>query len=189
MLHTRYVSRKSISSHERSAATPKRSALWLVLPTTSSPWPASTMSPMDDDIFWSLIDRLAWRHEGNSTVWLANAETLVGMTDHAERAIWELGPGFEITPETRTLHLLVTETACASGQSPEGRILEPTIGYSANAISISINMRVFGGAVNCIGNAPYPLTVELSEPVGDRRLIEGASLPPDVETTPTPFAS
>jgi len=117
-------------------------------------------------------------------VLLASEDVRVRLADHFEVATWELDPAFELGPERRTLHLLVLEGACASGQSPEGRILEPVVEYRPDHIAVEIRIRTLAEAV-CPGNAPYPFTVELSEPVGNRRLSGGGSpiVPP---VTPTP---
>jgi heat shock protein HslJ len=104
-------------------------------------------------------------------VLLRAADILVVLEAKAGEAWWELDPDFPLDPETRTLHLLVVEAACASGQSPEGRIQEPVVDYRQEVILIGITIRSLGPSANCMGNPRYPLTVELSEPLGDRRVV------------------
>lgn len=116
---------------------------------------------------------------------LAGADVSVTLIDHFEVATWELDPAFPLGPESRTLHLLVLEGACASGQSPEGRILDPIIGYEPDQITVEIRIRTMVNA-NCVGNAPYSYTVQLDEPVGDRWLSVGGRRIRAPEAVPTP---
>jgi META domain len=117
------------------------------------------------------------------TVVLESSGTLVTMEDLSAPAAWELDPAFELTPDARTVHLLVREGSCASGKSPEGRILEPVVEYGLEEIKISISIRVRASAT-CQGNESYPFLVELREPVGERRLV-GGTWPLQPGTPPT----
>jgi hypothetical protein len=90
-----------------------------------------------------------------------------------------------MTPESSSLHVLVVEAACASGQSPEGRILDPIVEYQATRIRITIWIRRLPGTQTCQGNFGYPTTVELSQPVGARTLVDGNGLNVNRSAEPT----
>lgn len=88
-------------------------------------------------------------------------------------ATWRLSPDEAPTSDSRTIRVLLTERACASGRSPEGRVLEPQIEYRVDAIFITLRVRSRAGAQECPGNPEYPLMIELGEPLGDRALVDG----------------
>ena len=72
-------------------------------------------------------------------------------------------------PSGNALHLLVTERACASGRSANGRIRVVLLEESDRDVRLVIGVsRAPGDVHNCIGNPATPYTVELSRPLGDR---------------------
>jgi hypothetical protein len=92
-------------------------------------------------------------------------------------ARWALLPDAGIGPETAEFTALVTEVACASGQSSEGRIVGPEISYTDESVTITFAVRGIGEA-NCPSNPPTPVVVTLEEPLGDRTLLDGGTDPP-----------
>ncbi len=95
------------------------------------------------------------------------------------RAEWRLDPAFgRPAPADRVVHLLINELACASGRSPEGRVLPPTVAATAGAVVIAVLVRSQPGAQDCQGNPDFPLTVDLPEALGERPLFDGAVFPP-----------
>ncbi len=82
----------------------------------------------------------------------------------------ELDPAFALTPDTTELHFLVTERACNSGQSAEGRIELVEKAEFEDAVEVYLAIRPPGGPAECQGNPPAPFVVELDEPLGDRRI-------------------
>lgn len=104
--------------------------------------------------------------------WLAvSAESVLAGSGPAE---WRLDPAFEPGPASRLVQVLLTERACANGLTPEGRILVPELAYLEDAIHITLSVRSFKGA-DCPGNPEFPLTIDLAEPIGQRRLIDGSA--------------
>ena len=86
-------------------------------------------------------------------------------------ATWILDPAFRRPgPTTKTLHLLVSEWACASGRSAHGRIGPAYVTYDAFTVRIELIVRHRPGGQDCQAVAPNPATLRLSEPVGDRNL-------------------
>lgn len=90
-----------------------------------------------------------------------------------------------VAPEATEIKGFVMETACASGQSPEGRVQEPTIVYAPDSITVQFTITPRPGGQDCQGNPESPVTFTLSEPLGERTLLDGGSNPPrDATTTP-----
>ncbi len=135
--------------------------------------------PVEDDTSWWFARLLASSPtvvaKGNDVV-LTSSEFSAVLRDHSEPVQWTVAPGFPFDGPTRTLHVNVLEWACASAQTPQGRILPPRIEYDADAIYISIRIKTLASAT-CPGNAPYLYTFDLSQPVGDRTLID-SDFPP-----------
>ena len=95
--------------------------------------------------------------------------------DDAQDASW--WPARAPTPDQRWLALMVTETACASGVSPEGRI-QPEVTYNTDTIIVTIRVKKLGGAQTCPGIAPTPYELQLDQPVGNRKVLDGSVTPP-----------
>lgn len=89
-------------------------------------------------------------------------------------AYWQYAPSFSPTPESTTLELLVSENACAGGQSATGRIT-PNVVYTATTVTITINVRELGGPQSCVASAPTPYTLQLPEPIGNREIVGAAT--------------
>lgn len=84
---------------------------------------------------------------------------------------WSLDPDFATPNAASTeLHVLVVESACASGEPPLGRVLPPIVDYAANELHLTIGVRHRGGFANCPSNPSLAVTVVLPEPIGDREL-------------------
>jgi hypothetical protein len=80
--------------------------------------------------------------------------------------------------DTRTLELFVHERACASGQTAEGRAELVALEETPEEVRLFIGVRGLDGAQTCPSNPPTPFTVELSEPVGDREVLDASVVPP-----------
>jgi hypothetical protein len=94
-------------------------------------------------------------------------------------ADWWVAPdAVPMGPDSDSIPTLVHERACASGQDAEGRIMPPTIVYGQTAVTITIVVQLREGAQDCQGNPLTPYTIELTEPLGDRTLLDGGQLPP-----------
>jgi len=90
-------------------------------------------------------------------------------------------------PSATTIRALVRETACASGRTPEGRVDPPEIEVTDASFTVRYWIRKMPGGQDCQGNAPFPVTLELPEPLGDRQLLDGSASPPrDASKPPSP---
>lgn len=93
-------------------------------------------------------------------------------------ATWGLPNGFNIGAETTRFLAVVTERACASGMSSEGRIIGPEIQYGDRSVIVTFGVRPLSGAQACPGNPATVVDVHLDEPLGDRTLLDGGREPP-----------
>ena len=106
---------------------------------------------------------------------------------NAGAATWWVGSDLlPLAPGTTEIQGILVETACASGQSPEGRVNEPVIEYTPEAVTVTFTVvPPPGNAQDCPSNPEFPVTFTLSEPLGERALLDGGSTPPrDATTTP-----
>jgi hypothetical protein len=97
--------------------------------------------------------------------------------DQAGPATWALPEGFTIGVETTEFLALVTERACASGQSSEGRIVGPQIETDDTSVVVTFGVRPLPGDQACPGNPATMVEVELDEPLGHRTLLDGGRQP------------
>jgi hypothetical protein len=90
-----------------------------------------------------------------------------------------LDPEAEPDPDSSTVSLLAWETACANGQAPDGRDVEPVIVAAAEgSVSIVVLVEPVRGDAVCPSNPGFPLQVELGEPLGRRVIIDASVDPP-----------
>ncbi len=101
-------------------------------------------------------------------------------------ADWTWGSPGRPGPDTQRFTALVTERACASGRSPEGRIVGPAIVPSGDTLLVMFGVRQMPGAQNCPSNPSFPTEVDLGAPLGDRKLLDGGHLPFGDPTTQQP---
>ena len=72
------------------------------------------------------------------------------------------------------LRLLGYERRCASGQSAEGRI-SYELSERSEEVQIIIKIVSRNGDQECQGVPPTPIVVPLGQPLGERRLVDGAT--------------
>lgn len=87
-------------------------------------------------------------------------------------------PGADLGPASTSIDVLVNERACASGATAEGRIATPRIEYRDDAVVVTLGVIPVPGMATCPGNPDTPFTVELTEPLGGRTLLDGSRTPP-----------
>ena len=81
---------------------------------------------------------------------------------------------------------MVTEEACASGRPADGRIAPPTVIYEATRILVIFAVRSAppNEFHTCQSNPPTRVVVKLTQPIGQRHLLDGGFFPPH-DTEPT----
>lgn len=106
-------------------------------------------------------------------------------SSEAGPARWWLDPDVpEPGPDATELHVLALEQECASGSSPEGRIMAPEVTTDATSVTVTIGVRRVEGFAECPSNPAWPMTVTLPEPLGDRQLLDGSVQPPSPPRPP-----
>lgn len=100
-------------------------------------------------------------------------------------ASWWIDPGsVPVPPASRDIKAVINEEACASGQSPEGRVLDPMIFSGKDAVLVTFLVRRRPGGQDCQANPKFPFEFTLPEPLGDRKLLDGSTIPPRDATVP-----
>lgn len=84
----------------------------------------------------------------------------------------------ELAPDVTEIPVLVTERACNSGQDALGRIVEPRIVLSGEAVTVVFAIRPREGDQDCQSNPETPHLLVLPEPLGLRALFDGSEVPP-----------
>jgi hypothetical protein len=93
-------------------------------------------------------------------------------------ATWRVDPASPVSASSTSFTAQVLEQSCASGRSPEGRIVEPRIQYGATQVIITFFVRPApGNFQTCQGNPPGPFEVDLAQPLGGRTLMDGGVFP------------
>lgn len=88
-------------------------------------------------------------------------------------AVWELATGAAIDSGATTFDVLVMRTECNSGVT--GTVNPPLVEFRTEEIVITFTVSPgTPAAADCQGNDQVEYTVTLDEPVGDRRLVDGA---------------
>jgi len=98
-------------------------------------------------------------------------------------ATFRVDPEVELEPELREIPVLVTERACNNGEDARGRIVDPVIDVSADAVTVVFAVQPRLGEHNCPGNPETPHLLVLPEPLGDRVLLDGSTIPARDATT------
>jgi hypothetical protein len=131
--------------------------------------------PDEGSAFWSaeFEDRGEWQYVRSGQ---CDIRPAFGQLDPAH---WELSGDQVLAADTRSLDLLVTELGCASGQSPEGRVVPAAVVYLETSIIIFIATRPLAGPQTCNPGPPVRLDLELDEAIGDRQLFDGSVIPPE----------
>ncbi len=113
--------------------------------------------------------RRGWTHVGTSST-----RPLRATRDGIRASSWRLDPTREAEPEDTILHVLVTEQAFAGGQRADGRILTPDIYVDERELVLTMFIAPRPGYQNATPNPQTPVRIALPQPVGARRLIDGA---------------
>lgn len=103
-------------------------------------------------------------------------------SEDGDTATWDVTNAADLTPESTTVSVAVTRLGCASGIT--GKTLSPDITYESERIVIRIDVEPFTeGAANCQGNDAVAKDVQLTEPLGQRILVDGGCLRADAADT------
>ena len=93
-------------------------------------------------------------------------------------ASWKLDPSaVSPGPSSTSLQVLVNDSQCAGGRSPEGRLHEPQVRVLSDAIVVTFIAAQLDGFQTCPSHPAVHRTIRLPEPLGDRQLLDGATVP------------
>jgi len=92
--------------------------------------------------------------------------------------VWVEVKGYDADPGSRTFTAEVTERACASGRDPGPFLREPFVVETDETVTIYWTSESPVGGQTCQGNPIVKRTVELSEPLGSRTVLDGFRYPP-----------
>lgn len=96
--------------------------------------------------------------------------------------VWELYDAESVTPATSVLNIGVTRLDCNSGVT--GNALEPKVSYEQARILIETDVEPQRPqAATCQSNNYVRVRLELSEPIGDRQLVDASCLNGDADHT------
>jgi hypothetical protein len=138
------------------------SSVWFVAPVPGDPYHAyAKVEPRGDH----------WRVTG-----YGGCRPEVEMSG-LNSATWWLAPGQRINEASTSFLADVTEDACASGQSSKDRLRPPLITYEADRVVVVFTVEPLSGAQECPSNPSTEVRVELSQPLGERQLLDGGTLP------------
>jgi hypothetical protein len=87
---------------------------------------------------------------------------------------WRPDPSREVEPEDTVLRVLVTERTFSGGQRADGRVLAPEIYIDDQELVLTMFVAPKPGFQARTSNPETPVRVALPQPVGARRLIDGA---------------
>jgi hypothetical protein len=99
-------------------------------------------------------------------------------------AWWVASAAVPLDPTLTVIPAQVREQACASGRSPEGRILDPFVFSGQDGVLVTFWIRLPEGGQDCQGNPDIATLIQLPEPIGDRKLLDGGEIPPRDATVP-----
>jgi hypothetical protein len=87
---------------------------------------------------------------------------------------------------TQVFDALVSELSCSGGRPADGRVVGPRIVESADTVLVVFATRPLPGGQDCPGVDPTRIRVDLGEPLGARKLLDGGRLPPGDPAQPMP---
>jgi hypothetical protein len=93
-------------------------------------------------------------------------------------ASWVVDETAPLDPSAELVRLRIQEKNCASGQAPVHREVVPVVVAEDDRITITVLVEPVQGVATCPANPWHQIIVDLGEPLGDRALFDGSSLPP-----------
>ncbi len=95
-----------------------------------------------------------------------------------------LDPDTEPDPTSTELNVLINERDCANGEPPTGRQVKPVVVADGDRLVVTVLVEPIAGDASCPGNPWHPITITLDEPLGDRQVFDGSTVPPMLRQWP-----
>ncbi|WOF24556.1 hypothetical protein N8K70_07835 [Microbacterium betulae] len=138
---------------------------------------------------------LVWRAAGaeQPAEWVVSSSgacTLRADTGDLNDAALALDPETPASPEDTTVSLLAVEQACHGGMDAAGRVEVVSLVETEAAVEVVIGVRPdeSADAWTCQSNPATPFTIELSQPLGDREIVDVGVIPAKVLDASGPAA-
>jgi hypothetical protein len=87
-------------------------------------------------------------------------------------------PAGGLDSSSTTVTLLVHELQCAGAREPDPYLHEPDVTESDDSVVVTWTSDAITSEATCPGNPSVERTITLSEPLGDRPLLDGSYYPP-----------
>ena len=99
-----------------------------------------------------------------------------GQASSENAAVWVLENRGPLPESSTSFAADVTRLACSGGVT--GTVMAPTISVRDTDIIVTFTVSSLApGSYTCVGGRPVRYVVEIGQPIGTRRLIDGACLP------------
>jgi hypothetical protein len=108
----------------------------------------------------------------------SNGRPLRAVRDGVRASSWRVDPGTEPDPDTAELRILVTERTMASGTPAAERLLAPELYLDDRLAVLRFYIRPLEGYVGRTAKHETAVIVRLPDPLGSRRLLDGALYEP-----------
>ncbi|MFP5326879.1 MAG: hypothetical protein ACLGHT_05285, partial [Acidimicrobiia bacterium] len=116
-----------------------------------------------------------WRSAGGGTCAPAR------IRDGVVSGSWTVSPGSALDPFAQTFTALVRERGCNPGYPPAGRVSEPEVVLTEDAVTVTFFVEEPGERPEACAwhdHHPTEVVVDLGEGLGDRALFDGGTYPP-----------
>jgi hypothetical protein len=138
---------------------------------------------LTDKLFRAKVTRMVTRWLLGLVLAVAGLSGCAGSGADFGPATWALDPAFPSPgADTSELHILVWERACSGGSRADGRMSNPLVEYTSADVTITFRVRPLvvgpGQMMSCPGSPGTPAGIRLSEPLGQRTLLDGGVVPP-----------
>lgn len=102
---------------------------------------------------------------------LSGCQQISALTNTGDPATWRLVDPSTVSSSSDQVDIEVTRLGCAGGET--GEVLDPQVTYETERIIIRVDVVPIYGIQTCPSNHAVPITVQLTEPVGSRSIIDG----------------
>ena len=108
-----------------------------------------------------------------------SCEPVVVLPEGLNRVEVRLDPESPPSTDSTAIDLLVTEAACASGREMGDALQGPQVVENDTSVLVAFAaIPLPASAVNCQGNPSTPVSIKLSQPLGQRTIYDGLYVPP-----------
>jgi hypothetical protein len=118
------------------------------------------------------------RRDRWSPAGVSNSRPLRASRNGIRASSWRLDPTVTPSPDHTELRILITEQTMASGALAADRLLAPELHLGTDRVVLRVYVRPLEGYVGRSAAHETPVIVQLAEPLGERRVVDGALYEP-----------